>query len=70
MKSNIIIEVEFIAGTTIENAVVEAKQKAIEWGVTYIKFTFNGVKLSIGPTANVEWVIDEFSTDREHVISH
>ena len=46
MKSNITLSVEFLAGTSIEDALAEARTKAVEWNVAYIKFNFNGVNVS------------------------
>lgn len=44
--SNISIKVEFLAGTSITQCLDEAKEKAILWDVAYVKFDFNGVKVS------------------------
>jgi len=35
MNSNICINVEFLAGTSIEQAVIEAKEKAIIWQISW-----------------------------------
>ena len=51
--SNITINVEFLAGTSVEEAVYEAREKARSWDVAYVCFNFNGVKCSIGPKADV-----------------
>lgn len=60
MKSNICINVEFLAGTSIEQAVIEAKDKAILWQVAYVKFDFNGVKMSIRSSSSVIEAVDRF----------
>lgn len=57
MKSNMVIKVEFLAGTTIEEALNEAKAKASELNVAYIKFKFNGTSFSIGRNANIQSAI-------------
>ena len=62
MKSNITIKVEFLAGTEVEKAVAEAKQKAELWQVAYINFDFNGVSFSIGANADVEEVVAEWKS--------
>jgi hypothetical protein len=62
MKSNITIKVEFLAGTEIEKAVTEAKQKAELWQVAYVAFKFNGVSFSIGANADVEDVVAEWKS--------
>jgi len=45
-KSNMCINVEFLAGTSIEDALHEAKDMAIFLKVAYLKFNFNGVSVS------------------------
>lgn len=45
-KSNMSVKVEFLAGTSIEQCLEEAKEKAIFWNVAYVTFDFNGVKVS------------------------
>lgn len=61
--SNICIDVEFLAGTDITQAIEEAKQKARQWGVAYVTFSFNGCKFSIGQDANVQKAVDKFHSD-------
>jgi hypothetical protein len=64
MKSNMSIEVEFLGGTAMGDAVAEAKAKALQWDVAYVCFKFNGVRFSIGRNADVEAVVDEWNSDR------
>lgn len=58
--SNMIISVEFLAGTNIEDAITEAKQKAQLFDVACIHFNFNGVPFSIGRDANVQYAKEEY----------
>lgn len=60
MKSNMTINVEFLAGTTIEEAVEEAKLKAEKLDVAYICFNFNGTSFSIGRNADVYEVLERW----------
>ena len=60
MKSNIIITVEFLAGTDIKKAISEAKIKAETWDVAYVCFDFNGIRFSIGRNADVEKAAAEY----------
>jgi len=53
MKSNMCVNVEFLAGTDITQAIEEAKQKARQWNVAYVRFDFNETKFSIGQNALV-----------------
>lgn len=62
MKSNITIKVEFLAGTEVEKAVTEAKQKAKLWQVAYVAFDFNGVSFSVGANADVGEVVAEWKS--------
>jgi hypothetical protein len=60
MKSNTCLPVEFLAGTSVEDAIKEAKQKAVLLCVAYITFNFNGVRFSISSRADVEKCAKEF----------
>jgi len=55
------MEVEFLAGTSIEDAITEAKQKAIDWGICYVKFSFNGIEIDVSYKADVELLVDKYS---------
>lgn len=59
--SAMIMEVEFLAGTSVLDAVNEAKIKAIAFDLAYVEFKFNGVEMLISQNANVDKAIDEFS---------
>jgi len=63
------INVEFLAGTSIEGAIQEAKEKARMWGVVYVCFRFNDVRLSIGQDADVDQAVKEYWQNRRHVIA-
>ena len=60
MKSNICLEVSFLAGTDIRAAIEEAKIKALEWDVAYVTFKFNGVSVSIQRGTDVEKAVVQF----------
>ena len=60
MKSQMEIKVEFLGGTSITQAVTEAKEKAKAFDVAYILFDFNGVSFSIGRDCNVEDVVERW----------
>ena len=60
--SNMIVNVEFLAGTTIEQAITEAKSKAQKWGVAYVSFKLNGVYFRIGSSADVYEAVEEFKS--------
>ena len=60
MKSNMTVNVEFLAGTCIDQAISEAKAKCIEWDVAYVCFKFNGVKMSISCRCNVKEAVEDF----------
>ena len=59
--NNMVITVEFLCGTSIQDAVFEAKRKAIQWDVAYVQFDFNKVRLSIGQTADWPQVEKEYA---------
>lgn len=58
--SNICLEVEFLPGTSIEEACAEAISQVNFFGFAYIKFNFNGVSMSIGKNATIEKCVSEF----------
>tara|TARA_R110000851_G_scaffold41409_2_gene103954 strand:+ start:1091 stop:1555 length:465 start_codon:yes stop_codon:yes gene_type:complete len=59
-SSNITVEVGMLAGTEVKDAIKEAKEKAIEWGVAYVTFNFNGIRFSISRKANLEEALTEW----------
>lgn len=59
--SNMSVVVEFTVGTSILEAVIEAKEKAVMWGIYSVNFNFNGVKVYVSNRQNnldieEEWV--------------
>lgn len=52
------LTVDFLAGTNLTDAVFEAKIKASEWGLAYIKFNFNGVNFSV--SGKTPMITEEF----------
>lgn len=54
--SNVILHIELLAGTSITSAATEARTLARELDLAYVKFNFNGVKVSIGKHADVNKV--------------
>ncbi len=66
--SKICINVEFLAGTNIEDAIAEAKELALELNVAYIHFNFNVKKLSISGHANVERALRRYRENSKFVV--
>lgn len=66
--SNITINVKFLAGTDIEEAVKEAKELAIRMDIAYVCFNFNGISISIGKSADINKVIKQYKNDREIIV--
>lgn len=65
--SNITLNIEFLAGTTLFNALCEAKKKANKYDVAYICFNFNGIGFSIGKTADINKAIKEFTQEKSFI---
>lgn len=65
-KSNITIAVEFLAGTSIGDALTEAQTKAIQWDVAYVKFDFNGISVSCTRDFDVEYWANEYLNATEN----
>lgn len=61
--SKITIQVSFLAGTEIRQAITEAKEKAHYWRVCYVTFNFNTVNFSIGSTANIDKAVEKFQEE-------
>lgn len=51
---NYCIDVEFLVGTTFNQACEEAKHLCVKMDAAYVKFDFNGVKVSVGQKYNVD----------------
>lgn len=50
--SGMTVNVEFTAGTTLKEAIAEAKEKCVKWDVAYVCFTFNGAEFHISSKAD------------------
>ena len=70
MKSNMSVAVKFLAGTSIEQAIEEAKIKASDWSVAYITFDFNGVKMNIRPDTSIIEAVDKFHEELQSGKDH
>lgn len=62
LGANMRVSVEFLAGTDVQEAVMEAKRKAGEWDVAYVDFNFNGASFSIGRNADVYEAVKEYES--------
>lgn len=62
MKSHMIMNVSFLLGTSVETAVVEAKELVRELDLAYVRFKFNDVTILIGIGADPEKVFEEYKT--------
>lgn len=58
--SNMNVEVRLLAGTSILEACTEAYEKVSEWGVAYVSFDFNGIRVSIGRNSVPEETAQKF----------
>lgn len=58
--SNLIISVEILAGTQLEDAIKEASELARRLNVAYISFNFNGIEISVSKWPNVEKIVGEY----------
>lgn len=63
--SNFSIEVEVLAGTSIEEAITEAKDLAQRMNLAFVMFNLNGVRMSISCEADV----DELAEDYRYALS-
>lgn len=58
--SKMTVKVEFLAGTSIESTIEEAKEKACFWDVAYVKFDFNGTSVSVRQNTDVKEGVDKW----------
>ena len=58
--SNISLNVEFMAGTSIEEAIKEASLLAIRLHIAFVIFSFNGVRCSISRKPNIDKLVKDF----------
>ena len=63
MKSNMCLKVEFLAGTSLEDALKEAKYKAVQCNLAYVEFDFNGIGFSVRQNGNIEEALEKY---KEH----
>jgi hypothetical protein len=60
MTDKICLQIEFLAGTDIEEALTQAKHLAIQLQVAYITFGFNSYRCSVSRHADIEKGIEQF----------
>lgn len=58
--SNIIINVEFLAGTSVAQAVTEARTLAIKNDLAFVKFKFNGIPFSVSQRADIDDCVKQY----------
>ena len=58
--SRIVMEVSFLTGTTIEEAILDTIEKCKEWNVAGIEFDFNGVTLFVNSQTLLHDVYSEY----------
>lgn len=66
--SNMKVVVEFNAGTSIFDAVIEAKEKASLWKVGCVVFQFNGVEVCVSPRTNTLNIDEEWDKNKETIL--
>ena len=58
--SNISLNVEFMAGTSIEDAIKEARLLAVRLHIAYVVFKFNGVSCSVSRNPNIDKLVKDY----------
>ena len=67
--SNMLAKVKFMPGTSLVDAVREAKNKAILWDVKKVEFCFNGKYFSIGKSADIEKCVKAYQDGADFIFS-
>ena len=62
--SKMILKIEFLAGTMIQEAIKEAKEKAVKYDLAYIEFNFNGNEFMVGQTADIEKMLKQYPKEK------
>jgi hypothetical protein len=70
---NMELEVSFLGGTDIVDAVKEANALCIKLGLSYVKFKFNGIRVAVRPHRLLDDDIkgkwhDKIDNKSEHII--
>ena len=66
--SKMSVNVEFLCGTDVKEAIQEAKLKASLWDVAYVCFKFNGKSFSVSPNADVARMLTEFDDEYKYIV--
>lgn len=66
--SKMSVNVEFLCGTDVKEAIQEAKLKASLWNVAYVCFKFNGKSFSVSRNADVDEMVEDFHTAGDFII--
>lgn len=65
------MRVEFLPGTSLEEAITDARDKARALNLAYILFNFNGVSFSIGQYADLDVTMEQWEllkgTSESHI---
>ena len=56
---NLVVNVEFLAGTDITEAITEAKEFCTKYGTT-VRFSFNGVAMFVTETSDIDGKVNEY----------
>jgi len=66
--SKMSVNVEFLCGTDVKEAIQEAKLKASLWNVAYVCFKFNGKSFSVSRNADVARMLTEFDDEYKYIV--
>ena len=66
--SKMLVNVEFLCGTDVKEAIQEAKLKASLWDVAYVCFKFNGKSFSVSRNADVAGMLAEFDDEFKYIV--
>ena len=66
--SKMSVNVEFLCGTDVKEAIQEAKLKASFLDVAYVCFKFNGKSFSVSRNADVARMLTEFDDEYKYIV--
>ncbi len=66
--SKMTMTVSFVAGTSLREALIEAREKARKLDVAYIRFSFNSVSFAVSPEADIAKGVKEYKSGETKTI--
>lgn len=70
IMSKMTMEVKFLPGTDLYQAIDEAIEKAVNMDLCYVCFNFNGAKISVGKHAKYDRIKKEYEEGEKFIVNN